>query len=133
MTRRIPTERAYSISLASLQSGKDDIKRAKGEDGVGTVAIATLDEPYISIQNHPSGGTFSTRDVTNFLLEHNEKTIVVIGNNGCMYTFTKATNADTASATPIVSAYKKGEIKAKSDEAFWEGLRKYGIEYEKYA
>ena len=54
------------ISLASLQSGKDDIKRAKGEDGVGTVAIATLDEPYISIHDHPSRGTFSARDVHRF-------------------------------------------------------------------
>lgn len=126
------TERAYSISLKELQGKAENISKAKGDDSDGTVNIPSLNEPYISIHNHPSGGTFSGKDVKNFLLDGKEKAMIVVGNNGAVYLMVKGSTADTTSASPVVNAYIKGMVRVKSDNDFWKELGKYGIEYREY-
>lgn len=126
------TERAYSVSLADLQNGAKNVQKVKGGDGHGTVTAKPLDEPYLSIHNHPSGGTLSTKDVKEFMLNGREKVAIVVGNGGQLYVMGKSPLADTASATPLVYAYSSGEIKAASDNEFWKGLNVYGIEYKEY-
>lgn len=126
------TERAYSVSLADLQNGAKDIQKVKGGDGEGTVTAKSLDGPYLSIHNHPSGGTLSTLDVKNFMLDGREKAVIVVGNGGQLYVMGKSPMADTASVTPLVYAYASGKIKAASDSDFWKGLNVYGIEYKEY-
>ena len=126
------TERALSITIDNL---KNDIRKAvksKGEDGEGTVNIKVLESQYISIHNHPSGGTFSPKDVYEFMLTGKETAIVVVGNNGKVYSMAKTSKADTTSALPVVCAYKNGKIKALSDNEFWKGMNAYGIEYREY-
>lgn len=128
------TERAYSIALSDLRNGEAEPVKTKGEDGEGTVNIPSLDEPYISIHNHPSGETFSTIDIERFFNNKNAVIVVVVGNNGNVYTMSKdGSKANTTSAYPYLKAYSMGYIKAESDADFYKGLMKYGIEYKEYA
>lgn len=126
------TERAYSISLENLKGDIENVVRSKGADGEGAVQIKSLNEPYLSIHNHPSGKTMSLKDVREFLFDYRVKCIVVVGNNGNVYFLKKAPNADTSSALPKVQAYIKGRITAKSDNEFMKGLSEYGIDYKEY-
>ena len=127
------TERAYSVTLKELQGNAKNISKAKGGDGEGTVIIPSLDEPYISIHNHPSGETFSGKDVREFLLNRNMKAFIVIGNNGEMVTMVKGADSDTANALPKVFAFISGSSEYKSETELWKGLSVYGIEYKEYA
>ncbi len=83
------TERAYSISLDNLKGNINEVTRSKGVDGDGTVTIQGLDVPFISIHNHPSGGTISAKDVHLFCGHQNEVITTVIGNNGKFYALEK--------------------------------------------
>lgn len=86
------TERAYSISLENLKGDIENITRSKGADGEGTVSIQELDVPFMSIHNHPSGETFSAKDVHLFCGHPNEMMMAVIGNNGKIYALEKTRN-----------------------------------------
>lgn len=96
------TERAYSVSLADLQNGAKNIQKVKGGEGEGTVTPKSLDEPYLSIHNHPSGGTISTHDGIAFCLDRHAEIMIVTGNNGNVYALIKTPGTDTTSALPKI-------------------------------
>lgn len=56
----------------------------------GMVDPLMSDVPFISIHNHPSGGTFSGADIKQLYMRDNCISIYVVGNNGSCYSLTKA-------------------------------------------
>lgn len=120
------TETAYFVSLADLQNGAKDIQKVKGGDGEGTVTPKSLDEPYLSIHNHPSGGMFSERDVRRFCSNSYEKIMIVIGNNGRMYALEKEPNFNWIRCQIDIADMSESEIQNKIKE----GAGDFGFKYQ---
>ena len=59
------------------------------ETADGSVKPLNYDKPFVSIHNHPSGGTFSFRDVLVFQEQRNCRCLYVVGNNGYGYALEK--------------------------------------------
>lgn len=57
---------------------------------IGTVKVPKTKQPFIAIHNHPSGHTFSEKDVITFLSNPFMQAISVIGNNGNTYLLEKS-------------------------------------------
>lgn len=119
----VGTEETVSIKVSSLKSEK-----RKGGQGEGTVQGIEFDEPYISIHNHPSGETFSGRDIDKFAYSTNHIAMCVVGNNGKVYILQKNTDFDWVSF-----AINSFDIQSKADyaENVLKGAEKYGFKYYK--
>ena len=119
----IGTEETVSIKLSSLKS-----KKLKGEPGEGAVKVICFDEPFVSIHNHPSGETFSGRDIDKFAYDNNHSAMCVVGNNGKMYVLQKKPDYNW-----ISFAMKSVDIQYKEDyaEKVLNGAENYGFEYYK--
>lgn len=117
----VGTEETISINVETLKS-----KKQKGEAGAGTVEAIVLDEPYVSIHNHPSGKTFSQRDVKKFINDDKNTGLVVVGNQGSVYTMIKTSDFNFVGALRHIIS-NGGKMDEKK---IWEGMSKYGIRYE---
>lgn len=65
-----------------------DTRTADSADG--TVRPLNHDKPFVSIHNHPSGGTFSIADLRQFYEQDMCKVLYVVGNNGSVYSWVKS-------------------------------------------
>lgn len=117
----VGTEETISINVETLKS-----KKQKGEAGAGVVEAIVLDEPYVSIHNHPSGETFSQRDVKKFINDDKNIGLVVVGNQGSVYTMIKTSDFNFVGALRHIIS-NGGKMDEKK---IWEGMSKYGIRYE---
>ena len=119
----VGTEETVSIKLSSLESEKQ-----KGESGEGAVKVISFDEPFVSIHNHPSGETFSGRDIDKFAYDNNHVAMCVIGNNGKMYVLQKKSDYNWTKF-----AMESFDIQYKEDyaEKVLNGAENYGFEYHK--
>lgn len=68
---------------------KDKVQMVIGEEEAYTVEIPEIGEKNVTIHNHPSGETFSGRDIRKFVVSENSKAMYVIGNNGKWYALRK--------------------------------------------
>ena len=120
---KVGTEETVSIKLSSLESEKQ-----KGELGEGAVKVISFDEPFVSIHNHPSGETFSGRDIDKFAYDDNHVAMCVIGNNGKMYVLQKKPDYGWTKF-----AMESFDIQYKADyaEKVLNGAENYGFEYHK--
>lgn len=118
------SEVGYSLPL-DLSNGKKKI----GEPGEGTVAIPKLDVPYISIHNHPSGESFSVKDLDFFANDKHCKAIVVVGNNGKLFTMKKDDNVDNTGFFEYIMRRQFGFLPDLSEKEFLKGAEKYGYKY----
>ena len=119
----VGTEETVSIKIISLESEK-----RKGGQGEGVVKGISFDEPYISIHNHPSGESFSGRDIDKFAYDKNHKAMCVVGNNGKIYVLQKQSAYNW-----VEFAIKTFELQNKDNyaEKVLKGAEKYGFEYYK--
>ena len=118
------SEVGYSLPL-DLSNGKKKI----GEPGEGAVAIPKLDVPYISIHNHPSGESFSVKDLDIFANDKYCKAIVVVGNNGKLFTMKKDDNVDNTGFFEYIMRRQFGFLPDLSEKEFLKGAEKYGYKY----
>lgn len=119
---KMGTEGTVSICLRDLTS-----KSAKGEQGVGTVSPIKLDEPFISIHNHPSNKSFSELDLSHFVTTENMAGMCVVGNSGKnVYILKKAEGFNWLEFWNKVLPIQKSAdfVKLVLKEA-----KKYGFEY----
>ena len=119
---KMGTEGTVSICLRDLTS-----KSAKGEQGVGTVSPIKLDEPFISIHNHPSNKSFSELDLSHFVTTENMAGMCVVGNSGeNVYILKKAEGFNWLEFWNKVLPIQKSAdfVKLVLKEA-----KKYGFEY----
>lgn len=68
---------------------KNKARMTVGEEEAYTVEIPEIGEENVTIHNHPSGETFSGRDIRKFVVSENSKAMYVIGNNGKWYVLRK--------------------------------------------
>ena len=80
------TEFAYIISTDSPYAFSEPII---GGEGMMAVKIPRCDYSAITLHNHPSGGTFSARDIDRFVVDENAKAMCLIGNSGNWYILEK--------------------------------------------
>lgn len=80
------TEFAYIISTDSPYALSEPIIGGKG---MMAVKIPRCDYSAITLHNHPSGGTFSARDIDRFVVDENAKAMCLIGNSGNWYILEK--------------------------------------------
>ena len=112
----------YNADKLSMKDLKD-----KGESGDGGVRIIDLNEPYIAIHNHPSGETFSIKDLDGFGRLSNCKGIVVIGNNGkSAYSLIKGDTYDSYGFSWLRAMRVAG---LKTESAFFQEMIDYGVYY----
>lgn len=119
-----------ALALIDISSNKFEVH--KGEEGEGTVPAKSLDKPFISVHNHPSGGTFSVSDIERFYDSNNCKAIVVISNDGkSAYVMSKTLNYASYDFFPYIRKYfnETGCNNAKSYNEFLKGAEKYGVKY----
>lgn len=119
------TEATISISLDLTQ--KSAVQ--KGEPGAGTVKPVKMDISYVSIHNHPSGETFSLKDVDQFASDYNNKSIVVVGNNGKVFVLSKTNNYNAEGFSAYYLSRLYGIVTGESKEQFLKGGTKYGTKY----
>lgn len=117
----VGTEETVSIKISSLESQK-----RKGGQGEGVVKGISFDEPYVSIHNHPSGKTISQKDVRKYIKDDSCIGLVVVGNQGSVYTMSKSKDYNMINA---LGYFLSNRGKA-DDRALWKGLKEYGIRYE---
>ena len=80
----VGTEESIGVSIDS-----DSTIKKLGETGAGGVEIPKMETPYVTIHNHPSGKTFSVKDFDEFAYDDKIKAVVVVGNNGKIYSMIK--------------------------------------------
>lgn len=68
------------------------LKWEMGEPGKASVNVYNPCIDYITMHNHPSGGTFSPGDIGSFVKNDNMKVLIVIGNNGNQYIMQKVSS-----------------------------------------
>lgn len=79
------TETTAIFSLDNM----DLIDTRISETADGSVKPLNYDKPFVSIHNHPSGGTFSIADLRQFYEQDKCKALYVVGNNGNVYSWKK--------------------------------------------
>ena len=77
-----------------LDLNPDNVKTFIGEENGHTVNLGKCKISAVTIHNHPSGETFSRRDIDKFVIDENAKAMYVIGNNGKWYALRKNENFD---------------------------------------
>lgn len=65
-----------------------------GGEGEMAIYIPHSKKSSVTLHNHPSGGTFSGKDIDNFIKDANAKAMCVIGNNGKWYVLEKSSSFD---------------------------------------
>ena len=121
---KIGTEESISFDLKLTKR-----RKIKGEQGEGGVKISKLDTPYISVHNHPSGKTFSVKDLVGFHDDKNCRGIVVVGNNGKIFAMKKTSAFQSTGFFEYCMKRQYGFSSFKSEKDFMKGAEKYGIKY----
>ena len=113
-----------ALALIDISTNKFEVH--KGEEGEGTVPAKSLNKPFISVHNHPSGGTFSQRDLENLHMDNNCNNIIVVSNAGNKaYVMRKTKNYVSYDFYPYIMNNDSNLI----TKEFLKGAEKYGVEY----
>lgn len=106
------------------------------QDDKGRVEIPDFSAPYIAIHNHPSGLTFSPKDVLKLVKRKNMVGLTAVGNGGQTYLIEKTNNFDAKSLQLALQQASKAIESANNDlerinimRAFLKRVKKYGIDY----
>lgn len=106
------------------------------QNSKGQVNIPDYKFPYIAIHNHPSGLTFSPKDIYRFAERDNMKILVAVGNNGAVYSLEKSGNIDTAAIQILIANAQKNISNDKNQlnevniaKVLLKEVSRYGIKY----
>ena len=114
------------------------LKWEMGVPGTHSVGVYNPLIEYITMHNHPSGGTFSPEDITSFVKNDNMKVLIVVGNNGNQYVLVKTNSFNGNEFIKEYSDYlAKKSSEAKDINEFLNcanqfllrSKKKYGFEY----
>lgn len=128
--QKVQKSKLNTEALALIDISTNKFKVHKGEEGEGTVPAKSLDVPFISVHNHPSGRTFSIDDMAPFHQNNNCKGIVVVGNDGkSVYTMQKANDYVSHEFLPHIMKKEMGVSEYKTNNELFKGAEKYGVKY----
>lgn len=99
------------------------------ETADGSVKPLNYDKPFVSIHNHPSGGTFSFRDVLVFQEQRNCRCLYVVGNNGYGYALEKKDSYNDTAFFEFLMKRKFNYTSYPSEKEFLKECEKYGVKY----
>lgn len=106
------------------------------QDDKGRVEIPDFSAPYIAIHNHPSGLTFSPKDIIKLVKRKNMVCLTAVGNGGQTYLIEKTNNFDARSLQLALQQASKAIESANNDlerinimRAFLKRVKEYGIDY----
>lgn len=105
------------------------INTLTSESADGSVQPLNHDKPFVSIHNHPSGETFSLRDIYVFQTQNNCKSMYVVGNNGNVYLLTKTPNYDSMGLYESIMKVRLGFSEYSNEEDFIKECEQHGIKY----
>lgn len=88
------------------------LKWEMGEPGKSSVNVYNPRVDYITMHNHPSGGTFSPGDIKSFVKNDNMRVILIVCNNGEQYLIQKTQNFN---GEMFVEEYSDYLLKASSN------------------
>lgn len=116
------------------------LKWEMGSSGSGTVGCYKPLYDYITLHNHPSGGTFSIEDIRTFAFDNKMKYLIAIGNNGNQYVISKTSNFNSVYLMQDYYEYMVSLLKqdlqielalSKCSDFLKGGAKKYGYKYKK--
>lgn len=123
----------FSIFDFDMQKLQEGIGKQQG----GFVQPPNMKTPHILTHTHPSGGSFTSSDLSAFCRRDNLKILTAVGNDGHVYAVEKMRNFDVIGFTrhlencqsrhPNFKAEKK-ELDALFEEMLG-GIEKYGVQY----
>ncbi|MBD5161442.1 MAG: hypothetical protein HDT14_05395 [Oscillibacter sp.] len=112
------------------------IEQHIGADAGQTISLPHLKEPHILIHSHPSGLTFSKRDIENFIGNFDMASFTVVGNNGAVYLLQKT---ESYNAVDFVKAFGRTLIQLQQAQTsqeyvniinlFLEEAKQHGIQF----
>ena len=101
-----------------------------GADGGFTVSIPKCKSPGVTIHNHPSGETFSVRDIHKFGADTYASAMYVVGNNGKCYALKKNSNFnDCWSKLTLKITQIEFGLSGHSVNDILSGAEEYGLKY----
>lgn len=125
----VEVARCYDISMQPLCD-------YVSQDDKGRVEIPDFSAPYIAIHNHPSGLTFSPKDIIKLVKRKNMVGLTAVGNGGQTYLIEKTNNFDARSLQLALQQASKAIESANNDlerinimRAFLKRVKEYGIDY----
>lgn len=104
-------------------------------DKEGSVKIPDQSAPYIAIHNHPSGLTFSPKDILAFAIRKNMRMLTAVGNGGTIYAIERTKSTDEEALLAISEEIYEEVETAKQNEVlplmnrFFEEVQKSGVKY----
>lgn len=117
------TEIAYVISAEPPYNLSEPIIGGEGEMAV---KIPVCEYQAITLHNHPSGKSFSARDIDRFVIDEKAQAMCVIGNNGNWYILEKMDSFNWFDyQIKALNIYKKDDYV----DIVLEGAEKYGFRY----
>lgn len=119
----IGTEFAYIISTDTPYNLSEPII---GPEGEMSVKIPRCEYSAVVLHNHPSGKSFSARDIDRFVIDNKAKAICVIGNNGNWYVLEKTSSFNWYEFEISVLSISNRDDFA---EIVLKGADKYGFKY----
>ena len=117
------TEFAYIISTDTPYNLSEPII---GPEGEMSVKIPRCEYSAVVLHNHPSGKSFSARDIDRFVIDNKAKAICVIGNNGNWYVLEKTSSFNWYEFEISVLSISNRDDFA---EIVLKGADKYGFKY----
>lgn len=116
------------------------LKWEMGEPGKSSVNVYNPRVDYITMHNHPSGGTFSPGDIGSFVKNDNMRAILIVGNNGEQYILQRDQSFDRDNFSKDYADYLYKlrdqdidlvEILNLANDFLEKGASRYGYKYRK--
>ncbi|MBR6618638.1 MAG: hypothetical protein IKL00_12340, partial [Oscillospiraceae bacterium] len=102
-----------------------DRKEYVGTDDSVDFGNALYGKDLVVLHNHPRNGSFSFRDVVEFIANGSIKTLTIVKNNGGVETLTKRHNYDTLTMLRELNRLEKNNVKTHSEKEYRKIIEKF--------
>ncbi len=102
-----------------------DRKEYVGTDDSVDFGNALYGKDLVVLHNHPRNGSFSFRDVVEFIANGSIKTLTIVKNNGGLETLTKRHNYDTLAMLRELNRLEKNNVKTHSEKEYRKIIEKF--------
>lgn len=102
-----------------------DRKEYVGTDDSVDFGNALYGKDLVVLHNHPRNGSFSFRDVVEFIVNGSIKTLTIVKNNGGVETLTKRHNYDTLAMLRELNRLEKNNVKTHSEKEYRKIIEKF--------
>ncbi len=108
------------------------IERKIGEAADRQIFMPRYPSPHILVHNHPSGLTFSKKDIENFIGNFDMKVFTAVGNNGSVYLLEKTDQYNAAGFVRLFGGIQTELAQAETPLAYAEIINRFLKEAERH-